>query len=445
MNHDVFISYSSRDKVAAQAICHALEQNGIRCWIAPRDIPPGAEYGDLIDDAIKESTVVIVLFSETAAASAWVKGELNVAFEEQKIIIPFRLDETPLKGQHRVILNQKHWIDAYPDYETKFSDLINAVSNAIGREDRSVIYTNKQEIIDKKQKNKAWKIEGWKIGIYFMIPTLVTIACLAFGRLLFFSEKMEYNREGLHLALKSITKVQKSALTSILDNMVFVEGGSFLMGNNYEFSDYFTEQDSLSRNPHIVELDNYYIGKYELTQKEWKAFMSLDGRCIVENEDDKAMDMLSWEDAMAFADTLSRITGLNISLPTEAQWEYAAKGGRKSRGYIFSGHDENPCEVGWTSADGLLSSHEVGGKRYNELGLYDMTGNVSEWCKDNFEYYELTPVTNPIGPSIGKNKVHRGGDFRTVNLYDLKVTTRNYASPFLNRRGTGLRLVINMK
>ena len=133
MNHDVFISYSSLDKEAAQAICHTLEQNEIRCWMAPRDIPPGSEYGDLIDEAIKRASVVVVLFSETAATSLWVKGELNIAFEEQKVIIPFRLDKTPLQGQNRVILNQKHWIDAYPDYKTKFNDLVCAVAQSIGR------------------------------------------------------------------------------------------------------------------------------------------------------------------------------------------------------------------------------------------------------------------------------------------------------------------------
>ena len=88
MDHDVFISYSSQDMEAAQAICHVLEQNEIRCWMAPRNIPPGADYGDVIDEAIRSCKVVIVLFSETAATSQWVKGELNIAFEEQRTIIP---------------------------------------------------------------------------------------------------------------------------------------------------------------------------------------------------------------------------------------------------------------------------------------------------------------------------------------------------------------------
>ena len=99
MSHDVFISYSSKDSTAAQAICHCLEQNNIRCWIAPRNITPGAEYGDLIDEAIKQAKVVVVLFSERSAVSPWVNGEMNIAFEEQKTIIPFRLGKSPLKGQ----------------------------------------------------------------------------------------------------------------------------------------------------------------------------------------------------------------------------------------------------------------------------------------------------------------------------------------------------------
>lgn len=132
MPHDIFISYSSQNKEAADAICHLLEEKGIRCWIAPRDIPGGSQYGDVIDNAIKSCRIVIVVFSEPAAASPWVNGELNVAFEEQKTIIPFRIDQTPLSGQTRVMLNQKHWIDAYPDYKTKFDDLIDAVMLALG-------------------------------------------------------------------------------------------------------------------------------------------------------------------------------------------------------------------------------------------------------------------------------------------------------------------------
>ena len=434
MNHDVFISYSSQDKEAAQAICHTLEQNEIRCWIAPRDIPPGSEYGDLIDEAIKSSTVVVVLFSETAAASLWVKGELNIAFEEQKVIIPFRLDKTPLKGQNRVILNQKHWIDAYPNYKTKFNDLVYAVSQSVGKN------------IETRQDNAtvAGKdLKKYILGGVFM-AIIIAVIVVFYPLVERFTRPYSYNQNGFHVNITEISTIQREALTSILNKMILVEGGDFIMGNDYENIDYLTEQDSLSKNPHSVRLDNFYISKYELTQQEWEAFFPLEGKCI-EYGENKAIDMLSWEDAQLFCDTLSSITGLDISLPTEAQWEYAARGGQKSKGCIFSGHNFDIREVAWSLFDELTSGHEIGGKRSNELGLYDMTGNVSEWCKDFYAEYNIASSINPQGPKTGIYKVIRGGDFRIQNFFDMKVTTRYYASPFVNRKATGLRLVINIK
>lgn len=436
MNHDVFISYSIQDKDAAQAICHILEQNEIKCWIAPRDIPPGSEYGDLIDEAIKVSTVVVVLFSQNAAASLWVKGELNIAFEEQKVIIPFRLDKTPLKGQNRIILNQKHWIDAYPDYKTKFNDLVNAVKQSIGTK------LNTTPATDTNCANRQ-SVKRIIYGSLIAIFVISTIAVL-FPIIKQSTHVYSYHQNGIHVNIKGISPSQEEALTSILNNMIVVEGGDFIMGNNYNDADYFTEQDSLSKNPHKVSLDNFYMSKYELTQKEWEAFCPLEGKCIYFGEN-KAVDMLSWEDAQAYCDTLSSITGLSVSLPTEAQWEYAARGGKKSKGYIFSGHTFDVREVAWTSYDELKSAHEIGRKRCNELGLYDMTGNVSEWCKDYYAEYDTISVINPQGPNSGYHKVFRGGDFRIQNINDLKTTTRYYASPFVNRKGTGLRIVINMK
>lgn len=434
MNHDVFISYSSQNKEAAQAICHTLEQNEIKCWMAPRDIPPGSEYGDLIDEAIKKASVVVVLFSETAATSLWVKGELNVAFEEQKVIIPFRLDETPLQGQNRIILNQKHWIDAYPDYKTKFNDLLCAVAQSIGKN------------IDKGTKNTAKIKRDYKKYVFGGIITAIILVLIAilYPKFKSSTHTYVYDNNGLHVNIAKISLSQSEALTSILDKMVLVEGGDFIMGNDYNNVDYFTEQDSLSRNPHRVNIGNFYISKYELTQQEWEAFSPLEGKCI-EYGENKAIDMLSWEDAQSFCDTLSSITGLDVSLPTEAQWEYAARGGKKSKDYIFSGHTFDIREVAWSSYDELTSGHEIGGKRGNELGLYDMTGNVSEWCKDYYAEYDNTSSNNPQGPRSGIYRVIRGGDFRIQNFYDMKVTTRCYASPFVNRKATGLRLVINIK
>lgn len=436
MEHDVFISYSSQDREAAQAICHALEQNEIRCWMAPRNIPPGSDYGDVIDDAIKACRAVVIIFSETAAKSQWVKGELNVAFEEQKTIIPFRLDQTPLKGQTRVMLNQRHWIDAYPDYKTKFNDLVAAVAQAIGKDVK----------IEPEVTTIPGTVKRYKNPI---IACLIAIALIAVIALMYpyIAKQMHsfvYDKQGLHVNIKGLSTDQEDALSTMLDDMVLVEGGTFMMGNTPEMNDYLTEQDSLSSNIHEVELDNYYICKYEVTQKQWRAFLPTEGKCITDG-DNIAMDMLSWENAKAFADTLSIITGLHFALPTEAQWEFAARGGTKSHHYIFAGNDD-ATEVGWTSFETDLSAaHEVGGKRYNELGIYDMTGNVFEWCSDYFDLYPTEKEANPQGSEKGSNRVLRGGDFRIDNLYDMKVCTRYFDSPFVNRRGAGLRLVINIE
>lgn len=133
MNHDVFISYSSRNKPTALAICHVLEEHGVRCWMAPRDIPVGADYGDVIDEAIVACRLFVLVFSEPASLSQWVKGELNLAFTEKKIILPYRIDAAPLKGAMRLILNQMHWVEAYPDAEAKFGELVESAARFLGR------------------------------------------------------------------------------------------------------------------------------------------------------------------------------------------------------------------------------------------------------------------------------------------------------------------------
>lgn len=131
MSHDVFISYSSSNMSTAFAICHVLEEHKIKCWIAPRDIPGGADYGDVIDRAIFECKVFLLVFSGAAVSSQWVRGEVNIAFSEGKPIVPYRIDDTELSGAMRLILNQMHWLDAYPDAESKFDELVDTVNRLV--------------------------------------------------------------------------------------------------------------------------------------------------------------------------------------------------------------------------------------------------------------------------------------------------------------------------
>lgn len=134
MNHNVFITYHNHDIEIAKTICHALEQNEIKCWMAPRDVPPRSYFGDVMDEAIKSCEVVVVLFSKNAAESQWMKNELTISFEELKNIIVFALDQTPIKDQYRFMLKKALWIDAFPDYRTKLNELVLSVSRSTGKE-----------------------------------------------------------------------------------------------------------------------------------------------------------------------------------------------------------------------------------------------------------------------------------------------------------------------
>ena len=127
MNHDVFISYSSKNKQVADAVVHYLEENKIRCWVAPRDIPPGSEYGDVIIEAIKTTRVFVLLYSESSIVSPWVKSETNRAVAYGKVIIPFKMDEAIVAGAMEFYLSDRHWIDAFPDPEKHFRKLLRSL------------------------------------------------------------------------------------------------------------------------------------------------------------------------------------------------------------------------------------------------------------------------------------------------------------------------------
>ena len=136
MNHDVFISYSHKNINAAQAICHELEDKGIKCWMAPRDIPVGAKYASVISKAIVHSKIVVLVFSDYSARSPWVESEINIAFSNRKTIIPYKIDKTNYEefDEFYLMLNNRHWIEAYPDYKTRFKELVTIVAQTLGRD-----------------------------------------------------------------------------------------------------------------------------------------------------------------------------------------------------------------------------------------------------------------------------------------------------------------------
>lgn len=209
--------------------------------------------------------------------------------------------------------------------------------------------------------------------------------------------------------------------------MVFVEGGTFMMGQTtVEYEDNETEEASQSTRAssdsqdddfprvdelpiHEVTVSDFYISKFEVTQELWLEVMGENPSYFPEGGD-YPVENISWDEAQNFIERLNELTGEDYRLPTEAEWEYAARGGKNCNGYRYSGSDEVDL-VAWYVADELAQPSPVGRKQPNELGLYDMSGNIFEWVFDWYGAYTNEAQVNPKGYSSGKHHVLRGGSW----------------------------------
>ena len=233
-----------------------------------------------------------------------------------------------------------------------------------------------------------------------------------------------------------VTASQRAVLERLVENMVKVDGGIFTMGATKEQG---SEAYDLEKPAHQVTLSDYYIGKYEVTQVEWEAVMGTNP-VKYDKGDNRPVQNVSWEDCREFIRKLNNLTGLQFSLPTEAQWEYAARGGRNSRGYKYSGSNDIGS-VAWYTDNSGGETHPVGMKQANELGLYDMSGNVYEWCSDWYGSYSSNSQTNPTGAASGSYRVSRGGSYYFGAGY-CRVSDRNVITPGYRINFLGLRLAV---
>ena len=233
----------------------------------------------------------------------------------------------------------------------------------------------------------------------------------------------------------SVTPSQRAVLEKLIANMVKVEGSTFTMGATPEQGNDAYEYE---RPAHQVTLSDYYIGRYEVTQKEWQAVMGDNPSKFY--GDNLPVDYVSWNDCQDFINKLNQLTGLKFRLPTEAEWEFAARGGKQSKGYKYSGSD-NAKNIAWYEKNSGSKPHQVGTKEPNELGIYDMSGNVGEWCGDWYGRYSSSAQTNPTGPSSGSCRVLRGGGWYDNARY-CRVSNRRYYNPSYRYYNYGFRVVL---
>lgn len=237
--------------------------------------------------------------------------------------------------------------------------------------------------------------------------------------------------------LGSFVLAAQNSTRNILDiPMVVVAGGTFEMGGIETYG----EQCYPDEFPkHTVSVDDYYIGQFEVTQELYKFVMGYNPSHFV--GDSLPVDNISWVDAKTFIHELNKMTGKQYRLPTEAEWEFAARGGRWSQDLNYSGSDDLNA-VGWCDGNSGRRTHAVGTKAPNELDIYDMCGNVYEWCQDRYAIYKADPQTNPQGPDFGKARVMRGGSWRSEarNCRNTYRSSEDYEARILN---CGLRLAMD--
>lgn len=393
----IFISHSSKDKQIADAICHYLEEHGIACWIAPRDVLPGNTWAASIVKALRGCTAMVLIYSKNSNSSDQVINEVDKAFSNNKMIIPFMMDETPFNDDFDYYLSRKHWLKAFPDYRKMFEPLLKAVKQIYPKQASATETTEsaQPEVNEKKETNIDSPIPNNMVAETNKPEAILKDNVKPVSANTFVVETIQ-EKTVEAITPKPIaqtvswatnaTENQKTIIQKIIDNMLFVEGGEMMLGATPEQSDMAKKDENP---PHKVKLSSYLINRYPVTQEEWEAIMNNNPSKYKGAK--RPIEKVSFLDAQKFIEELKRLSGISFALPSEAQWEFAARGGMKSKGYVYSGSND-PKEVAWIN---ISETKAVGIKNPNELGLYDMSGNIGEWCDDEKGKYTTDFIMDP--------------------------------------------------
>ena len=312
-------------------------------------------------------------------------------------------------------------------------------------EDGDTVLNSKQQKAEQAENKQLAPKKAWikRIGIAAAILVIIgVLSAMVYSLSSSSSEDTtlsneDTTEEAQQLPAISTAPLSEEAFTvgGITFTMMPVQGGTFTMGATSE------QQDpcDVEKPTHRVSLSSYYIGKYEVTQALWKAVMG--SNPSKRQGDNLPVEQVSWNDCQEFIKKLNAMTGKDFRLPTEAEWEYAARGGNRCQGYQYSGSNILG-DVAWYCDNSGYKTHAVGTKAPNELGIYDMSGNVWEWCQDWKGDYSSNAQTNPTGPSSGSYRVSRGGSWG-VSAWSCRVAFRNSSTPDFRARYLGLRLALS--
>lgn len=427
MEHSIFISYSSSDKGTADQVCAALEQAGYGCWIAPRDIEPGADYPAAILAGVQAARLIVVIISEAAVASPHILTEVGHAFGEKKPILPFRLSEVKLPPSFDYFLSTSQWLDAHDGCTPEnLSRLKEAVSQELAGHAVS-------PILKVVRRGK-------------LIPLLVAaFVLMAIGGTLYWrrhaAQGVATEAPGPSHELVVATNNAKAPLPETKPQpwinpkdgltYVWIPPGSFSMGCSPGDSE--CQPDENPR--HLVEFPKgFWLGQTEVTNAAYHRVVP--SSPFSPKEAKLPVVRLSWIDAKAYC------AAAGGRVPTEAEWEYAARAGTLEPYYGV------PSKIAWYAANSGDARHEVGTLQPNAYGLYDMLGNASEWVLDRYynKYDIEAPAVGNVEQPLPSNAtaLTRGG-FWESEASGVRVSRRVEAEKDEPAPMGGVRCVVERK
>ncbi len=403
---DVFISYASSDKVIAERVCGALENAGISCWMAPRNIEPGTAFPTAIVEAVNSARAFVLILTEHTATSPHVLSEVSHAFNGKKRIIPFRIWQQALPEDLEYFLSLTQWLDA-PDgcTDQNLRRLVEATLAALTGEPT------------------PRPLPPLKSGARWLAGAVLTLVVVG-GMIFFLKSRKPPDRNTAAPTPTGVTasppgtppatpplKIWSNPADEL--NYVWIPAGTFMMGCSAQDS----ECKDNEKPTHQVNIEKgFWLGQTEVTVTAYRRFAAKSARHSPAGEGALPVSGVSWADAKEYC------AAMGVRLPTEAEWEYAARAGNSQPYYgVIS-------DIAWYADNSGDAPHTVGTKQPNAFGLYDMLGNVSEWVLDRYfdKYYFDSVATGPgVEQPLPSNAlaVARGG-FWQSDASALRVSHR---------------------
>lgn len=501
--YDVFISYSRKDYVDehqniipgndVSKIKEALTKAGIKYWFDEDGIYSGNNFTDKIVANIDASAIFLFLSTQKSNASPWTSREIACADELKKYIIPVRIDHSPYNRTVLLRIADRSYIDYESNPEKGLLELISSIKKHLEQQkaemqihdqiaidiklscqelnneeaklelERANLLLRVEKVKDKEEKEALKNLinEGGTIHQKYQKKYAAVIKerdDLLAERVLK-DEKIASLLSELDEANTRITALEKANIKGVIApllsngltnnmrafdangvsfNMIYVKGGSFMMGATAE------NACDDEKPVHQVSLSDFFIGETPVTQALWEAVMENNPSKF--KDPDAPVESVTWRQCQEFINKLICLTKMPFRFLTEAEWEFAARGGCESKGFIYSGSNDVKS-VAWCTDNSGERTHPVKQKESNELGIYDMSGNVWEWCQDYYGRYSSEDAENPTGPVKGSFRVQRGGCW-DVNVFtgseSCRVSYRSSDSETYSSKRIGFRLALNL-